>query len=88
MKGDKHDENYYIDQNGYSFALVEKRVGEPSGKEYFKNKGYYADLDACLKGYTRVRLMGEVGNGDEIKPLGGFIEKLKELEKAIEGIGR
>lgn len=84
----KIDENYYIDQNGYGFALVEKRVGEASGKEYFKNKGYYADLDACLKGYTRVRLMEEVGNGDEIKPLGGFIEKLKELEKAIEGIGR
>lgn len=84
----KIDETYYIDQNGYGFALVEKRVGEPSGKEYFKNKGYYADLDACLKGYTRVRLMEEVGNGDEIKPLGGFIEKLKELEKAIEGIGR
>lgn len=86
----KVTDRFYIDADVHSYSLQEKVTIQDEnsknfGKEVYRDIGYYASIEACLRGLVTI-LTREYINNSEMGTLKDLQEEVIKLRKFFESL--
>lgn len=76
---EKLTDKYYLGSNKNTFILYERRISQTTGKESFKNLGYYPRLDSLYNGLIELEIKKDLTILQNIEKIEELVAKLKEF---------
>lgn len=73
------NEDYRVSSDPLNFILQERKINQKSHEEYWKDIGYYSNLEQLLSGLFKKRLQAS-----EIEGIQLLIDEIKNAVRAIQ----
>ena len=78
---EKITEKYYLGSNKKTFILFERKISETTGKETYKNIGYFNTLEALYTALLEKEIKEDLTLLNNIKQVTEMIKELREFTK-------
>lgn len=76
---EKITDRYFLGSNKSTFILYEKKISATTGKESYKNIGYYATLDAVYTSLLEKEIRENLTVIKNIEKINNLVTELKEF---------
>ena len=78
---EKITDKYYLGSNKNTYILYERRISQTTGKETYKNIGYFTNLEFLYSALIEKEIKEDLSIMQDMKKISDMIKELREFTK-------